>query len=227
MLNYLVGSTRPDIVFSVHQCDRFTFDLKLSHEKAVKRIIKYLIKTSDKSIIMRANSDTGLVCYVDADFAGMWTVSEGSDPENCLSRSGCVIQYASCPVLWFSRLQSEIALSTTESEYIALSTAMRDVIPMMHLLKEMSIVFDLEEFKPIVQCKVFEDNNSCISVATSPKLTPRTKHISLKYHHFKRFVTMKIIEILHIDTREQTADIFTKPLDKELFEYLRHKLCGW
>ena len=186
-----------------------------------------MIKTSDKVIIIKANSDIGLVCYVDADFAGMWTVSEGSDPENCLSRSGCVIQYASCPVLWFSRLQSEIALSTTESEYIALSTAMRDVIPMMHLLKEMSIVFDLEHFKPIVQCKIFQDNNSCISVATSPKLTPRTKHISLKYHHFKRFVTMKIIEILHIDTREQTADIFTKPLDKELFEYLRHKLCGW
>ena len=98
---------------------------------------------------------------------------------------------------------------------------------MMHLLKEMLIVFDLENFKPMVQCKVFEDNKRWISLATSPKLTPRTKHISLKYHHYKRFVTMKIIEILHIDTREQTAKIFTKPLDKELFEHLRDKLCGW
>ena len=76
-------------------------------------------------------------------------------------------------------------------------------------------------------CTVWEDNRSTIKVAEIPKLTPRIKHIALKYHHFRRFVSNGTLKIYPIDTLEQTADIFTKPLDKKKFEYLRKKLCGW
>ena len=97
-----------------------------------------------------------------------------------MSRTGYAIYYAVCPVLWSSKLQIEIALSTTEAEYIALSSAMRDVIPFMFLMKEISLVFPVQLPTPEVSCQVFEDNTSCIKVAKSPKFTPRTKHIAIK-----------------------------------------------
>ena len=135
--------------------------------------------------------------------------------------------HANCPVLYVSRWQTEIALSTTEAEYIALSQAMREVIPFMHLLQEINKVFSINTSKAKFHCKVFEDNNSCISLATSEKFSPRTKHIALKYHHFRRYVIDKTIEILPIDTKEQLADILTKPLEEHLFLHLRKKLSGW
>ena len=227
MLSYLTGSTRPDISMAVNQCARFSNDPKLSHERAVKRIVRYLHGTKDRGIIFNPDPKRGLECFVDADFAGGWNILEPGNPDNVLSRTGFVIYYAGCPILWKSKLQTEIALSTTESEYIALSQAMRDVIPMMALLLEINKLIDLHIPKPEIHCKVFEDNNSCIAVAESPKFTPRTKHISIKYHHFRSFVKNKSIIIKHIGTKEQIADIFTKPLDGALFQYLRKKLSGW
>jgi len=135
--------------------------------------------------------------------------------------------FAGCPITWQSKLQTEIALSTTESEYIALSTAMREVIPFLNLLKEISGVFDLPSTKPVFNCKVWEDNESCIRVATSPQFTGHTKHIAIKYHHFRSFVKNGTISIHSIDTKEQLADILTKPLTEASFSYLRRKLMGW
>ncbi len=227
MLSYLTGSTRPDISMAVNQCARFSNDPKLSHERAVKRIGRYLHGTKERGIIFTPDPKRGLECFVDADFAGGWNILEPGNPDNVLSRTGFVIYYAGCPILWKSKLQTEIALSTTESEYIALSQALRDVIPMMALLLELNKLVTLHIPKPEIHCKVFEDNNSCIAVAESPKFTPRTKHIAIKYHHFRGFVKNKSININHIATTEQIADIFTKPLEGALFVYLRKKLSGW
>ena len=227
MLGYLQGTTRPDIAMATHQCARFSSDPKLSHERAVKRIVRYLLDTQDKGLIFRPDKSRGLECYVDADFAGGWKDGDQTSPESVLSRTGFVIMYAGCPITWTSKLQTEIALSTTESEYIALSTAMREVIPFLNLMKETSDLFGLNDNQPIFKCKVWEDNESCIKVAKSPKFTPRTKHIAIKYHHFRRFVQDGTIDIRSIDTKEQIADIFTKPLPEATFVYLRRLLMGW
>ena len=97
----------------------------------------------------------------------------------------------------------------------------------MTLLQEINGIFPINTKKAQFHCKVFEDNNRCISLATSENFSPRTKHIALKYHHFRRFVTDKLIEIFPIDTKEQLADVFTKPLDEALFLYLRKKHSCW
>ena len=169
----------------------------------------------------------GIECFVDADFAGGWNQADADNAENVMSRTGFVIMYAGCPILWQSKLQTEIALSTAEAEYIALSQAMRQVIPLMNLIVEVSCIFEVFMPQPTIHCKVFEDNRSAITIAEASKFTPRTKHIALKYHHFRRYVKEKIIQILPIGTTEQTADIFTKPLDDKTFLYLRKKLNGW
>ena len=135
--------------------------------------------------------------------------------------------YAGCPIYWCSKLQTEICLSTTEAEYVALSQSMREVLPFLNMMKEINEIFPLQQTPPELFCRVLEDNRSCIKVAESLKFTHRTKHISLKYHHFRQFVQNGTIKIFPIDTHEQLADIFTKPLDEKQFKYLRKKLCGW
>ena len=91
---------------------------------------------------------------MDADFAGDWKDGDHSSPESVLSRTGFVIMLAGCPITWDSKLRTEIALSTTESEYIVLSTVMREVVSFMGLLKEISSTFSLISRKPVFKCTV-------------------------------------------------------------------------
>ena len=240
MLNYLC-IMRPEILFAVHQCARFGIDPRLSHEIAIKRIVRYLKRTELDGLILTPDLTAGIKCYVDADFAGAWDKEDSADPSSVYSRTGYVIMYASCPILWVSKLQTEIALSTTEAEYIALSQAMRDLIPFMPLVENVSKILGIEYTVPEVQYKsirtpddvngisvdVYEDNRGALELANVPKLRPRTKHIALKYHHFREHVRNGKVRIHPIDTREQIADIFTKALPRDSFQYLRHKLCGW
>jgi hypothetical protein len=109
-LNYLEKSTRPDISFAVHQCARFCADPRDSHGKAVKWLGRYLKATKDRGIRFKPNRDT-FDCYVDADFSGNWYPDDAAwDVDTARSRTGFVILYAGCPILWTSKLQSEIAL---------------------------------------------------------------------------------------------------------------------
>ena len=226
MLTYLQGTSRPDISMAVHQCARFSVNPKLSHERAVKRIGRYLLGTQDRGIAFKPDDAHGLVCYVDADFAGSWDKENPDDPDNVLSRTGYVVFYAGCPLVWASRMQTEIALSTAESEYIALSMAMREVLSLMQLMEEINKIFKIKRMKPKIHCKVFEDNESCITMAKRRKFSPRTKHIGIKYHHFRSHVGTTV-SVHSIDTKQQTADVLTKPVDEALYKHLRMKLCGW
>jgi hypothetical protein len=222
----LTQTSRPDIAMVAHQCGRYNADPKLSHEKKVKRIVKYLKGTSDHGTISTINKDLCLECYVDADFAGNWDQTDSENAENVFSRTGYVIMYAGCPLIWGSKLQSDIALSTAEAEYNALSQALQELIPAMNLMVELNVVFPMQLSKPGF-CLVHEDNQSCIAMANSKKMTQRTKHIALKYHHFRHFVQREKIRIEYINTKAQLADIFTKPLPDCYFICLRNGLCEW
>ncbi len=83
------------------------------------------------------NSERGIEVFVDADFSGGWGPEDALNADNVYLRTGYVICYAGCPVFWQSKLQTEIALSTAEAEYIALSQALRETIPMTNLMREM------------------------------------------------------------------------------------------
>ena len=159
MLTYLARNTRPDIEYAVHQCARFQIDPKAAHENAVKRIGRYLLGSKDKGIIFTPNKDkiSTIDCYVDADFAGNYTKETNQDPNSCKSRTGCVIKFGNCPITWFSRMQTEIALSTTEAEYIALSTAARELLPMRELMVEITTQLNLPQITPTIKCTLFED----------------------------------------------------------------------
>lgn len=227
MLTYLQGNSRPDISVHVHQCARFSINPRRSHERAVVNIGRYLLTTRNRGILYKPDKTKGLECYVDADFAVGWQKADADSASNVMSRTGYVLMYAGCPIHWVSKLQTEIALSTAEAEYIALSQSLREVIPLMSMMKELKESFPIQITIPNFNCTVHEDNQSCISMATKQKFSPRTKHIALKYHHFRSYVNRKEIEIHYINTADQIADALTKPLDRNLFFGLRKLLMGW
>ncbi len=118
-----------------------------------------------------------------------------------------------CPVLWSSKLQSEIALSTMEAKYISLSQAMRDLIPLQTILTEMCQTYGYKVEQAITHSTVFEDNKGCVELIAAPTMHPQSRHISIKYHHFHEHVRKGHIRIRWISTDLQIADIFTKLFD--------------
>ena len=136
LLMYLAANSRPDIAYATHAAARFTHAPKASHALAVKRILRYLKGTADKGLILRPTDEQRVDCYVDSDFAGLFGVEDDQDPTSVKSRTGYVIMYRGTPLLWISKMQTQVALSTMEAEYLALSQSMRDLIPIREVLKE-------------------------------------------------------------------------------------------
>ncbi len=187
-LNYLAQSSRPDIMYATHQIAKYLSDPRQSHGEAILLLVRYLKKTRDLGLKFKPDPKKGFKCYCDADFSGDWKREfapvNSSTPK---SQGGWIIFYTRCPVSWASKLQSQIALSNTKAEYIAMSQAIRDVIPIMNLLQEMREQnFKVVCVEPYVYCKKFEDNTGALELARLPKLHPRTKHINVCYHHFAR-----------------------------------------
>ncbi|MGH3056422.1 MAG: hypothetical protein ACRDL7_15720 [Gaiellaceae bacterium] len=227
MLMFFHANTRPHISFAVHQCARFNHDPKRSHEEAVKQICRYLMGTKDQGIKFRPTGKFVLDCYVDADFAGLWKAEDSQDPTCVRSRTGYVLIFGGCPLLWVSKLQTEIALSTTEAEYIALSQSMRDLIPLKSLITEILSNYGVNLQEANTHSTVFEDNNGTLSLAHTPAMTPRTKHIGVKYHFFWEHVRRGTVKIVKVESENQKADIFTKGLGSIKFETIRKMLMGW
>ena len=227
MLLYLSTNSRPDIAFAVSQVARFSNNPKQSHATAIKTIVRYLSATHDKGTIIRPTKHLSVDCYVDADFAGLYGHEPDGDPVSVKSRTGYIIFVGNCPCIWKSQLQSETSLSTAQSEYVALSSAMRVLIPLRAMILEINEMLDLPNQKYGITCRVFEDNNACRILATEQKLSNRTKHYLVKYHHFWEQVKNGNFGIFRIDTHLQKADYFTKGLVRELFQNNRHSVQGW
>ena len=247
-LNYLAMNTRPDISFAVHQCAKYCNNPKLLHEKAVKQIGQYLYKTRSRGYTFCPKKNGKLDAYVDSDFAGRWHRDYAELRDCVLSRTGYVITYCGCPVMWSSKLQTEIALSTTEAEYIAFSTLMRSLLPMRQLIQEIhkktfvspdqicldsnsktysSRLTQTNQHTKIKPSEIFEDNAGCIVLATTDGYRPRTKHLAVKWHHFRDQIKSGACTITKVPSALNWADIFTKPLDQKTFEHLRLLMMGW
>jgi hypothetical protein len=229
MAMFLTNNTRLDCAMSVHQCARYSSDPKLRHEQAMKRIGRYLLGTATNGLIIRPTDDLTLNCYVDADFCGLFNFEDADDPDSVRSRTGFVITLGEVPVFWSSKLQGTIALSTMEAEYVALSTAMRTLIPMKLVLRTMTSALNLFHGSISNPSIIFEDNEAALSLAITdpPRMTPRSKHIAVKYHWFRKHLKRGFIELQHIRSNDQKADILTKALPRIKHERARLLTMGW
>ena len=119
-------------------------------------------------------------------------------------------------------------MSSSESEYTGLSYALREAIPIMQLLNEMSAQgIKINHATPKIKCKVFEDNSGALEMTKTHKYMPRTKHLNVRLHHFRDYVTRQEITIHPIGTLDQSADYLTKPLNQTDLERHRKKIMGW
>jgi hypothetical protein len=149
------------------------------------------------------------MAYTDADWAGCI--------DDRRSTSGATFYLGECLVSWLSKKQSSVSLSTAEAEYIAATTCCTQVLWMKQTLTDIQVEYD----EPI---PIYCDNTSAISISKNPVMHSKTKHIPIKYHFLREQVAEKNIRVEYVGTKEQVANIFTKPLPREAFEYLRQRL---
>ena len=172
---YLASKTRPDTSFAFHQCAWFTHNTKASHETAVKRICRHLQGTKDNGLVFNPYKKLVVDCYDDEDFAGLWGHEYPQDPIFDRIRTGFVVTFSSCTLLWVSKLQTEIALSSLHSEYMALSHSVRALLPLKSLIKEVidNQGIDCENSKFVSSSTVYEDNPLLFTSVPGLKIIPR------------------------------------------------------
>jgi hypothetical protein len=127
--------------------------------------------TRDKGLILKPN-DHSFDCYVNADFQGGWDIETATeDSTTAKPRTAYIVMYTGCQIVWASKMQTDIAPSTTESEYSALSEATREVLWLMIEVKERLVpgTFNI----PTIKCTIFEDNEGAKAMATIPRMRPR------------------------------------------------------
>jgi hypothetical protein len=168
-LNFLEKSTRLELAYAIHQCAHFCVSPRRSHGEAIKHIRRYLLSMKNQGIILKPKQDT-FDCWVDASHAGYWKKQMAADDiDTAKSRTGYVIMFAGCPLIWSSKLQTKIALFSTEAEYIALLTTTREIIHLIDFLKEArerGIPINIKN--AAIHCKIFEDNSGAMEMAKVP-----------------------------------------------------------
>jgi len=201
-------ASRPDILFSVCLCARFQSDPRETHLTAVKRIFRYLKGTVNLGLLYKKSSDYKLVGFCDADYASD-RIERKSTSVNCQFLGENLIS-------WASKRQATIALSTAEAEYISAASCYTQLLWMKHQLEDYQIT---ENCIPI-----YCDNTAAICLSKNPILNSRAKHIEIKHHFIRDYVQKGVLNIQFIDTDHQWADIFTKPLIVERFNFIKKNL---
>jgi hypothetical protein len=204
-----VTTSRPDVMQAVGQVERFQTAPKESHVLEVKRIFRYLKGTEEFGLWYPKGKDLSLMAYTDADWVGCI--------DDRRSTSGATFYLGECLLSSLSKKESSVSLSTIEAEYIAAAACRTQV----HWMKQTFTDIQVEYDEPI---PIYCDNTSAISISKNPVIHSKTNHIPIKYHFLREKVAEKNIRVEYVGTKEQVADIFTKPLPREAFEHLRQIL---
>ena len=204
-LLYVIAS-RLDAMQVVRLVARFQANPKEAHVLAIKRIFMYLKGTTKFGLWYPKGNEFTLVSYTNLDWTG------GIDDRK--STSGETFYLGHCLVSWSSKKQPLVSLSIAEESYIAEATCCTQVIWMRKTLEDIQVKYD--EPTPI-----FCDNTSAIHISKNPVMHSKTTNIPIKFHFLREHVTKKNIRLEYVETKEKIAYIFTKPLPREIFEFLR------
>ncbi|WVZ84461.1 hypothetical protein U9M48_031491 [Paspalum notatum var. saurae] len=198
-------SHRPDIQFAVCLCARYQASPRTSHRQAVKRIFRYLKFTPELGLWYSSGSSLFLRGFSDADHAGCRIDRK--------STSGTCQLLGTSLVSWSYRKQASVSLSTTEAEYIATASCCSQLLWMKATLSDFGLRFG--------KIPLLVDSTSAISVAKNPVLHSRTKYIDVRFHFLRDHYEKADIDLVHVASENQLADIFTKPLEFGAFVRLR------
>ncbi|UYV73196.1 hypothetical protein LAZ67_10002163 [Cordylochernes scorpioides] len=183
----------------------------LKHWEAGKRVLRYLKSTKDFGITYRSTGKP-LIAFSDASWA--------SDIVDRKGVSGHLIILAGAPIIWRSTKQTVTALSTMESEYIALSSAAKDITWVRNLMEQLKMSSLI-----CGETKVFCDNQAAISHAENYIDKSKTRHFAVKYHFVREKISEEAIELFYTPSAENPADFLTKPLARSQHE--KKNVCFW
>ena len=201
-LLYIGNKVRPDISYIVNRLARFMHCPSSEHWKAVMSTLRYLASTPTTGITFKRGA-LNLQGYSDADFLGRHNSST-----NSRSTSGAVYLGAGSAVLWLSRLQNYVTVSSAEAEYVAFSTAAREGAWLQNLF-----AFLGEK----VQLHIKVDNSAARAIATMPALSQYSRQIQMHYHFVRERVLRQQLFLSYVQSGKQAADILTKILPEKQF----------
>ena len=198
---YLATCTRPDLAFAVSSHASYNAKPRRRAWKRVMQTNRYINATRACGIVFHGiqpeSEKNRIRVYVDSDHAG--------DLRSRRSRTGYVVMMNGGPVSWSSRLQSHVALSSTEAEYYAITDAVQEALWLRSLLSELG-------FPQRDATAIYEDNKGARDLSKNPIYQKRTRHIEIKYHFVRSHIDSGIIRIVPVSSSEQLADFLTKPL---------------
>jgi hypothetical protein len=202
---YAMVCTRPDISQAVSVVSRYMANPSKEHWQAVKWIFRYLRGTADVGLVYdRASTDSSnFVGFVDSHYAG--------DLDKRRSLTGYVFTLFGCTISWKATLQSTVALSTTEAEYMAVTEAVKEAIWLKGLVGDLG----LKHGNTVVFC----DSKSAIHLTKNKMYHERTKHIDVKFHFICDNVSQGIIAVKKVATTDNPADMMTKPVPLSKFRH--------
>ena len=206
-LLYLANTTRPDIAQAVGVLSRYRVTPTTAHMEGALRVLRYLKDTRDFALRL-GGSTTPLEGFVDADYAG--------DLDTRASTTGFLFRVYGGAVVWCSKKQTATATSTVEAEFRAASHAIKEAIWLKGLLEELHI--------PVEKTPLFCDNAGCIQNLKNHVNGKYTKHVAVAFHHARTSVIKGQVDIRYVNTVQNVADVFTKPLVPVLFVQHRNTL---
>jgi len=212
-LLYVSVTTRPDIAYSVGCLARFGERHGMIHWISLVRILKYLAQTQDlglefKRRVHQGEVDTSLEAYSDSDYAGC--------PNTRRSVSGYAIFLGGNLIAWHSRKQSVVALSSTDAEYVACTTAVTNIIDVRRVIQHVGLTLPGPTLLRV-------DNQSAIVMIQRRRFEPKLKHIDVRYHFIKQEIG-KSVTVEYVQSQFNLADLFTKALPQRDFVRLRSGL---
>jgi hypothetical protein len=207
LLMYLAIGTRPDIALAVQKLSQFLDSFNLTHWSAAKRVLRYLAGT--RKLKLRLGG------HVASDILGFSDASYNSCPDTCISTGAyCFSSGDSGMVSWSARKQKTVAQSSCDAEYIAVSEAAREAMWLRMLTAEL-------ELPPLRPTPLLCDNQAANALAEDPSFHARAKHIDVKWHYIRECTENGHITVSYVPSRDNVADILTKPLPGPQFLRLR------
>ena len=212
MLLFLVKYSRPDIANAVRELSKGMKEATPSAMKELKRVLKYVIDTQENGLKLEPKYTNSkeinweLVLFTDSDWAG--------DTDTRKSVSGYALFLMECPLVWKSRQQTTIALSSSEAEINACSDAVKEIRFAVNVLETMGI-------KVALPVTVRVDNVGAIYMAENAAVSQRTKHVDLRTKFLTQYIEDGFIKILFVKSEENLSDFFTKNVSGEVFD--KHK----
>ena len=205
-LMYAMVYTRPDIAFALGRLSQYNQDPAEHHERALRRLMRYLRSTIGNRIRFGPNGK--LIVYSDADWA-----SDKTDRKNITATIGLI---GGGPVFWGSKKQTAVATATTEAEYVAMSYTAKQGQWIAQILRDLGNGGYVAENHQTVDTR--GDNQGAIALAKNPHLTERSKHIDIAHNYVRDLYEKNRVDIKYVPAAEMAADGFSKPLAGNQFK---------